>query len=371
MLSNPIIDAMSAILADASDRFYGTEVIYRTAEFIHRLLEETPMLSGSIFDTRGKMPTSANDYYVYELLDSRCDDLSELGPAAFYVGKGRGLRAFSGLAETARGDASKKAKRIREISSAGHSLLIRIVFESNDEFETLAAERRQYDLYPPGQLINAKRPDGSPKESTRTQARSLYGSSATASVASTILLSPIEPSLRQSDIVRSTGLSLRAVQVAIDALLKRSVIHRDRVGSNLVYIRPNTESFRHAIALHLAVLDLDIVNYLARFDSRIQAVIVFGSVVRGTPKPKSDLDILVVGYVAERDLFRALKPIEKRIGRPLDIVQLSPAEFEDRLRSKDPYLSTALDEGMLVMGKVSDLINRAEKKRLKEAFGDY
>jgi len=28
---------MPAILRDASDRFYGTEVIYRTAEFIHRL----------------------------------------------------------------------------------------------------------------------------------------------------------------------------------------------------------------------------------------------------------------------------------------------------------------------------------------------
>jgi hypothetical protein len=29
---------MPAILPDASDRFYGTEVIHRTAEFIHRLL---------------------------------------------------------------------------------------------------------------------------------------------------------------------------------------------------------------------------------------------------------------------------------------------------------------------------------------------
>lgn len=87
-------------------------------------------------------------YYVYLYLDPRNAEV-------FYVGKGRGNRAFSHLGESSEGD---KAQRIAEIRKAGREPVVEILVHGLEtQEEAYRVEAAVIDLLGTGQLTNAVR----------------------------------------------------------------------------------------------------------------------------------------------------------------------------------------------------------------------
>ncbi len=74
------------------------------------------------------------DNYVYELVDSRNNFV-------FYVGKGRGERAFQHKEEASKSDKSNdKLNKIREIEEAGSEVKVRVIGRYETEDEAFAVE---------------------------------------------------------------------------------------------------------------------------------------------------------------------------------------------------------------------------------------
>lgn len=87
-------------------------------------------------------------HYVYLYIDPRNHEV-------FYVGKGRGNRAFSHLADTSEGG---KAERIAEIREAGHQPVVEILLHGlKTSEEAYRVEAAVIDLLGTGQLTNAVR----------------------------------------------------------------------------------------------------------------------------------------------------------------------------------------------------------------------
>jgi len=84
--------------------------------------------------------TGKQEWYVYALYDPRIDE-------PFYVGKGKGRRAYQHEKEVRRGKVVNQAKhdRIKEIISLGMSVDVRILAMFDKEDDAYACERKEIE----------------------------------------------------------------------------------------------------------------------------------------------------------------------------------------------------------------------------------
>lgn len=85
-------------------------------------------------------------FYVYELRDTE--------GKPFYVGKGSGRRMHDHIYKARHGQQTHRAAKIRQILSTGSTVVAVIVFQTNDEQEAFAEERRLIALYGRDTLTN-------------------------------------------------------------------------------------------------------------------------------------------------------------------------------------------------------------------------
>jgi DNA-binding transcriptional ArsR family regulator len=94
---------------------------------------------------------------------------------------------------------------------------------------------------------------------------------------------------------------------------------------------------------------------LARFQSRIRWGAIYGSFARGEQVRESGIDLLLVGDVATADLHPALRRIERRFGREVNLTRYSQQEFRDKLRTGDHFLKS------LTKGRVATLMGSLDE----------
>jgi predicted nucleotidyltransferase len=80
-----------------------------------------------------------------------------------------------------------------------------------------------------------------------------------------------------------------------------------------------------------------------------ERVILFGSHARGEADADSDVDLLVVMECEGNTTEHALD-IRRRIPRsfPLDLIVRTPAQFRQRVREKDGFLRSILEQGTVL-----------------------
>lgn len=102
------------------------------------------------------------DFYVYALIDPRNDDV-------FYIGKGRGRRAWSHVGEVRSGRISNVAKyeRIRGILDAGDAPIVQVLPVWLTECEAFYLERHTIDSYGLDRLTNIAPGRADPEETAR------------------------------------------------------------------------------------------------------------------------------------------------------------------------------------------------------------
>jgi len=77
---------------------------------------------------------------------------------------------------------------------------------------------------------------------------------------------------------------------------------------------------------------------------------IFGSYALGGFSDESDIDIMVVGEHDHGALFKVTSPLEKRLGREINLIDFSSQEFAERKKSGDDFVEHVFS------GKVIKLI---------------
>lgn len=75
----------------------------------------------------------------------------------------------------------------------------------------------------------------------------------------------------------------------------------------------------------------------------VTAAVIYGSWPRGTRRPDSDIDLLVIGDAPLRELRRVVRPIGKAVGRRIDVTVLSRDEFRRRADEGASYVRSVLE----------------------------
>lgn len=175
---------------------------------------------------------------------------------------------------------------------------------------------------------------------------------------SVALLSP-EKWWYLSELASHLKTSPSSLQRELDSLTEGGVLERKQDGRRIYYkAQANSPVFNplRELLSKTAGLIPALQSEIAKFHGRIQWAAVYGSVARGEEGSDSDIDLLMVGDVATLDLLPALRRIEERFGREVNLTRYSEKEFRDKTRAGNHFLKSVIkDKFVTLIGSLDDL----------------
>jgi predicted nucleotidyltransferase len=166
-----------------------------------------------------------------------------------------------------------------------------------------------------------------------------------------------------TELIALAGAGSGAVQREIARLEESGLITLTRIGNQKHYqANPAAPVFSELHALVAKTIGPAAImqTALAALGHRIRFATLYGSVAKGTDRAQSDIDVLVVGDgVTLEQLYAALAPSEKRLGRPVNPTLYTVAEFRKRRAGKNPFLNKVLSGEHHVLVGDEDAVGRA------------
>ena len=156
------------------------------------------------------------------------------------------------------------------------------------------------------------------------------------------------------ELMRRTGLAPRTVQLELDRLVGADLL-RERRDGNRRYVRANATHtlFRPVREIVLKTAGLADVLREALGQERVELALVFGSMASGTNKAGSDVDLLVVTEMGLREVSRRLRAAHDALGREINPVVWTSAEFDRRRSRHDAFLRRILSEPVVpIIGQI-------------------
>ncbi|MCF7906885.1 nucleotidyltransferase domain-containing protein [Patescibacteria group bacterium] len=80
---------------------------------------------------------------------------------------------------------------------------------------------------------------------------------------------------------------------------------------------------------------------------KLKEAYIFGSYAKNNLQAESDIDLLLIGDHSSLATKRIVLPLEKDIGREINIVDFSPAEFKKRKEKKDDFIKNVFSQKII------------------------
>lgn len=169
-----------------------------------------------------------------------------------------------------------------------------------------------------------------------------------------------------TELARQLGVTPSSLQRELEALVGSGILLRRQDGRRTFY-KANTESPVFPEMKGLIEKTAGIVpalkTELERFDERIELALLYGSVARGEEKSCSDVDLMIVGSLKQIDLLPALRKLESRFSRDVNVTLFSSEEFHRKLAAGDHFLTTVLKgKNIFLKGELDELEETASRE---------
>ncbi|NMB80147.1 MAG: hypothetical protein GYA23_13745, partial [Methanomicrobiales archaeon] len=86
----------------------------------------------------------------------------------------------------------------------------------------------------------------------------------------------------------------------------------------------------------------------------IDCAFIYGSYAKGTAQEKSDIDVFIVGGVAEENLIPLIYACEKDTGREINYNLMTREEFTRRKKTRDPFVKNVMNEEKIYLTGTCD-----------------
>jgi len=149
-----------------------------------------------------------------------------------------------------------------------------------------------------------------------------------------------------TELIGLAGAGRGAVQRELRRLEESGLVATSRVGNQKHY-RANAAApiftELHAIIIKTGGPAAALRTALEALGAPVRFAALYGSVARGTDRAQSDIDLLVVDDdLTLEQLYAALAPAEKQLGRTISPTLYTSAEFRKRRANKNPFLEKVL-----------------------------
>lgn len=156
----------------------------------------------------------------------------------------------------------------------------------------------------------------------------------------------------------------------LQQLVDQGLVNREIIGPSHLY-SINQKHLCYELLKKLTqprdfLIDL-LVKQVSRFSTKPDAVVLFGSIAKGTSKPGSDVDLLVVrpNRVDENDdawqdqLFRLTLAVQRATGNDLNYLDYSNSELARLAKAGHRLIKEVNQHGLLIAGKFQFSISKA------------
>jgi predicted nucleotidyltransferase len=101
---------------------------------------------------------------------------------------------------------------------------------------------------------------------------------------------------------------------------------------------------------------------------RILLAFIYGSVARQDENANSDLDLMVIGSAGFGEIVSSLQGAQKMLGREINPTVYTKAEFQEKLRRGNHFLTRVLEgEKLFVIGDERELAAMAPRRMAQSA----
>jgi predicted nucleotidyltransferase len=180
----------------------------------------------------------------------------------------------------------------------------------------------------------------------------------------TLMLLRPERQWYRSELARALDLPASSLQRPLASLCESQVLVTRRDGNRLYYQanaqNPVFPELRGLLAKTSGLVGV-LRGSLEPLASRVTVALVFGSIASGEEVSASDVDLLVVGTVGLRDLAAPLRSAAAHLGREVNPIVYSEAEFAAKLRAGNRFLAAVLDKPRLYVVGTEDDVRRASQ----------
>jgi len=148
-----------------------------------------------------------------------------------------------------------------------------------------------------------------------------------------------------TELARHMEVSPSSLQRELESLVATGLLLRREDGRR-AYFKANAESplFQELKGLleKTAGIVPALKTAIQKFDDRIELALLYGSIARGEEHAGSDVDLMIVGTLRQIDLLPALRKLETRFHREVNVTLFSPEEFHSKLAKGDHFFNTVL-----------------------------
>ena len=155
--------------------------------------------------------------------------------------------------------------------------------------------------------------------------------------------------LHLRDAARLAGLTPAALQREASALAAHEILKVRRDG-NRVYYRANTAHPLFPELQGIVTKTSGIAPALQAALGSVEGIdlaLIFGSTASGAARAGSDVDLLVLGKAGLRKISPALRGVSQNLGREINPICFTPAEWRDRAARGDALVARILAEPKL------------------------
>ncbi|NTF23597.1 nucleotidyltransferase domain-containing protein [Agrobacterium rubi] len=156
-----------------------------------------------------------------------------------------------------------------------------------------------------------------------------------------------------NELLAIAGSGVGAGRNVIAGLEKSGIVLRAIRGNQVVYsINTGNPIYSELRAICLKTFGMKevVADALRQFGDRIQLAFMFGSIVKGTDRPDSDVDLMVVGDVDVFELAEATEKLQAILGREIDLNLHSPEEWK-QLASDRVIGAIMKEDKIMVVGE--------------------
>ncbi len=146
------------------------------------------------------------------------------------------------------------------------------------------------------------------------------------------------------------GVNPSTILREVDRLEAAGIVRSERVGrTRLIWVNeesPYTQPLKQLIEVGFGPRPL-IASALQRVDG-VEEAFIFGSWARSatepTSKPVHDIDVLIIGTPDRSAVYSALRSVEDRIGREIDVIFRSGAQWRT---ADEPFIQTIKSRSLI------------------------
>jgi predicted nucleotidyltransferase len=165
-------------------------------------------------------------------------------------------------------------------------------------------------------------------------------------------------------IARETGGGLGPVQRELKLLTNAGIVTQQYMDNHVYYQANQNCPIYHelkGIVVKTAGLT-DILRFAFEpIADRIEAAFIYGSFASGNENRRSDVDLIILGPVSFAEISAALAGAQEKLQREINFAVYSEEEFKKRLKIKDHFIKSLMENPRIFIISNNDELTRLVK----------